>query len=72
LITASIAADTVPGVGDVVAEVGAVVDARCDEVEALLEEAEEREADAVGGGAVDRVAGRPVGERPLPDPQRAL
>ena len=57
-------------VRDVVAEVRAVVDARRDEVEAVVEEAEERERDGVGGRAVDRPADRPVGERALAHAQR--
>ena len=58
-------------VGDVVAEVRAVVDAGRDEVEAVPEVAEEGEADRVGRRAVDRVGERPVGKCPLADAQRA-
>ena len=57
-------------VRDVVAEVRAVVDARGDEVEAMLEVAEEGQADRVGRRAVDRVRGRAVGEDPLAHAQR--
>ena len=46
-----------PRVGDVVAEVGAVVDAGDDQVGGpVLEQVEHPEVDAVGGGAVDAVA----------------
>ena len=48
-------------VGDVVAEVRAVVDAGRDEVEAVAEVAEERDADRVGRAAVDGVGERAVG-----------
>ena len=58
-----------PRVGDVVAEVRPVVDARRDEVEGVPEIAEERQADRIGRGAVDRVRDRTVGQRPLADAQ---
>ena len=59
-----------PRVGDVVAEVRAVVDARGDEVEAVLEVAEEGEADRVGRRAVDGIRRRAVGQDPLAHAQR--
>jgi hypothetical protein len=59
-------------VRDVVAEVRAVVDAGDDEIGLeALDQAELGEADAVDGGAVGRVAGRPVLEVDLLDPERA-
>ena len=58
-------------VGHVVAQVGPVVDARGDEVEADLEVAQEGEAHRVGRRAVHGPAGRAVVEDALPDPQRA-
>ena len=58
-------------VGDVVAEVRAVVDAGRDEVEPVAEVAEERDAHRIGRRAVDRVGERAVAEGPLADAQRA-
>src|SRR5947208_10771112 len=58
-------------IGDVVAQVGAIVDARGDEVEAVPEVAEESEAHGVRRRPVDRPAGRAVGESPLADAERA-
>src|SRR6185369_13237013 len=58
-------------IGDVVAQVRAVVDARRDEVEPVAEVAEEGEADGIGRRAIDRVGERAVLERPLADTQRA-
>ena len=59
-------------VGDVVAEVGAVVDAGDDQVGLeAVDQPERREADAVDRRAVGRVADRPVAEVDLLDPQRA-
>ena len=59
-------------VGDVVAEVRAVVDARDDQVgPEALDQAERREAHAVDGRAVGREADRAVLERRLLHPQRA-
>jgi len=58
-------------VGDVIAEVGAVVDAGDDQVGGeALDQAEAGEAHAVHGRAVGRVADAAVGERRLGDPQR--
>ena len=60
-----------PRVGDVVAEVGAVVDPRDDQVGLLLAgQAEVGEPDAVHRGPVGREAGRAVVEGDLLDPQR--
>ena len=58
-------------VRDVVAEVRAVVDAGGDEVEAVPEVAEEREADRVRRRPIDRERRRSVGERSLADAERA-
>ena len=59
-------------VGDVVAEVGAVVDAGDDQLGLeALDQPERREADAVDRRAVGRVADRAVAEVDLLDPQRA-
>ena len=59
------------GVGDVVAEVGAVVDARDDQLGLeALDEPERGEADAVHGRPVGRVADGAVAERDLLHPQR--
>ncbi len=60
-----------PRVGDVVAEVGAVVDAGHDDVgREALRNPEARQAHAVHGGAVGRVPHGAVGEGHLFDPQR--
>ena len=59
------------GVGDVVAEVGAVVDAGDDQVGGeALDQAEARQAHAVHRRAVGGVAAAAVGERDLRHPQR--
>ncbi len=58
-------------VGHIVAEVGAVVDTRGDQVEADIEVAQEREADRIGGRTVDRPCSSAVGQRPLADPEWA-
>ena len=57
-------------VGDVVAEVGAVVDPRDDQVGTLAEQAEVGEAHAVDRGALGREADRAVVELDLLDPDR--
>ena len=60
-----------PGVRDVVAEVGAVVDPGHDDVGLeAVDEPELGEPDAVDGRAVGRVADRPVVEVDLLDPER--
>ncbi len=67
----SSAAATVPGVGDVVAEVGAVVDAGDDQVGLeAVDQPERGEPDAVDRRAVAGVAARAVLEADLGDPQR--
>ena len=59
------------GVGDVVAEVGPVVDAGDDQVgREAVDQPERGEADAVDRRAVGREADRPVAERHLLDPER--
>ena len=59
-----------PRVGDVVAEVGAVVDPGDDQVGAVADQAELGEADAVDRGAVGRVAAVAVVELDLLDAER--
>src|SRR5215212_4964898 len=59
------------GIGDVVPEVRAVVDPRRDEIEAVAEVAEERDAHRVRWAAVDRIGERAVTEDSLSDPERA-
>ena len=58
-------------VGDVVAEVGAVVDPGDDQVGAAADQAELGEADAVDRGAVGRVADVAVAELDLLDASAA-
>ena len=59
-----------PRVGDVVAQVGAVVDARDDQVGPFAHQAEIGEADAVDRGAVGRVGDEAVVELDLLDRER--
>jgi hypothetical protein len=64
----SIAAETGPGIGDVVAEVRSLVDARDDEAGAPAEDPVHGEVHAVGRRPVDRVARVPElldAERPV-------
>jgi hypothetical protein len=57
-------------VGDVVAEIGAVVDARDDQLRPAAEQAQVGEPHAVHRGALGRVSDRPVVEVHLIDPDR--
>ena len=66
----SSAAATAARVGDVVAEVRAVVDAGDDQLRLEPDQAQSREPHAVHGRAVGREAGRAVAELHFLDPQR--